>query len=200
MRRRRKPQWHCATGRRARVLYRHLLELAPDDIGIKTNFAVALMNGEGDFAAARAIFETIPYPRYDARGQPIWDDLFPRFRLLMLERDYAGAERLLADFPLEEFPGPVPGLKNIFFALTAWAKGDQHRARELFEKVRRDWEPLVREHPDDPTFTTGSVCFMPTSAGRKRHCERAAEPLISSQRTTRSNGLHIQLILRWRMR
>ena len=60
----------------ARVLYRHLLELAPDDIGIKINFAVALMNGEGDFAAARAILETIPYPRYDARGQPIWDDLF----------------------------------------------------------------------------------------------------------------------------
>ena len=38
-----------------RVLYRHLLELAPDDIGLKTQFAVALMNGEGDFAAARAI-------------------------------------------------------------------------------------------------------------------------------------------------
>jgi TolB-like protein/Flp pilus assembly protein TadD len=138
----------------ARVLYHHLLEMAPDDIGIKTNFAVALMNGEGDFAAARTIFETIPYPRYDARGQPIWDDLFPRFRLLMLERDYAGAERLLADFPLEEFPAPVPGIKYIFFALTAWAKGDQPRARELFEKVLRDWEPLVREHPDDPTFTT----------------------------------------------
>ena len=44
----------------ARVLFRHLLEIAPDDVGIKTNFAVALMNGEGDFAAARAIFETIP--------------------------------------------------------------------------------------------------------------------------------------------
>ena len=98
----------------ARVLFRHLLEIAPDDVRVKINFAVALMNGEGDFAAARTIFETIPYPRYDAHGQPIWDDLFPRFRLLMLERDYAGAERLLADFPLEEFPEPVPGLKIIF--------------------------------------------------------------------------------------
>ena len=28
--------------------------VAPDDVGIKTNFAAALMNGEGDFAAARA--------------------------------------------------------------------------------------------------------------------------------------------------
>ena len=79
---------------------------------MKTQFAVALMNGEGDFAAARAIVETIPYPRYDAGGQPIWDDLAVRWRLLMLERDYAGAERLLADFPLEEFPGPIPGIKS----------------------------------------------------------------------------------------
>ena len=112
------------------------------------------MNGEGDFAAARAILETIPYPRYDARGQPIWDDVFPRWRLLMLERDYAGAERLLVDFPLEEFPAPLLAIKDIFFARTAWAKGDQPRARELFEKVRKDWEPLVRDHPDDPTFMT----------------------------------------------
>ena len=137
-----------------RVLYRHLLELAPDDIGIKTNFAAALMNGEGDFAAARAILETIPYPRYDAGGQPIWDDLAVRWRLLMLERDYAGAERLLADFPLEELPGPIPGLKDFFVGCTAWAKGDQDSARELFEKVRRDWESFARNHPNDPAVMT----------------------------------------------
>jgi TolB-like protein/Flp pilus assembly protein TadD len=137
-----------------RALYRHLLELAPDDIGMKTNFAVALMNGEGDFAAARAILETIPYPRYDARGQPIWDELVPRWGLLMLERDYAGAERLLVDFPLEEFPGPIPGLKNLFFGLTARAKGDQDEAHERFEKVRRDWESFDRDHPNDPAVLT----------------------------------------------
>ena len=160
-----------------RVLYRHLLELAPDDIGMKINFAVALMNGEGDFAAARAILETIPYPRYDARGQPIWDDLVPRLRLLMLERDYAGAERLLVDFPLEEFPGPTPGIKDIFFACTAWAKGDQPRARELFEKVRRDWEPLVREHPDDPTFMTW-LGLLYAYLGRKEEALRESRRAV----------------------
>jgi tetratricopeptide (TPR) repeat protein len=157
-------------------LYHHLLEVAPDDIGIKTNFAVALMNGEGDFAAARTIFETIPYPRYDAHGQPIWDDLFPRFRLLMLERDYAGAERLLVDFPFEEFPAP-PGIKDIFFAQTAWAKGDQPRARELFEKVLRDWEPLVREHPDDPTFTTW-LGLLYAYLGRKEEALRESRRAV----------------------
>ena len=34
----------------ARVLYRHYLERAPDDVDAKLNFATALMNGEGDFA------------------------------------------------------------------------------------------------------------------------------------------------------
>ena len=183
-----------------RVLYRHLLEIAPDDIRMKINFAVALMNGEGDFAAARAILETIPYPRYDARGQPIWDDLVPRWRLLMLERDYAGAEKLLVDFPLEEFPPPLAGLKNFFFALTAWAKGDQDRARERFEKGRSDWNPSSGIIRMIRRLCMGSDWFMPTSAGRRRRCARAAEPLISSPRTTRSNGPDIQLILRWCMR
>ena len=165
----------------ARVLFRHLLEIAPDDVRVKINFAVALMNGEGDFAAARTIFETIPYPRYDAHGQPIWDDLFPRFRLLMLERDYAGAERLLVDFPFEEFAAP-PGIKDIFFAQTAWAKGRPARAREPSEKVLKDWEPLVREHSGPlPRLRLGSVSSMPASAGKKRQRARAAEPSSSSR-------------------
>ena len=160
-----------------RVLYGRLLELAPDDIGLKTQFAVALMNGEGDFAAARAIVETIPYPRYDAGGQPIWDDLAVRWRLLMLERDYAGAERLLADFPLEEFPGPIPGIKNLFVGCTAWAKGDQNRARERFEKVRRDWEPRARDHPNDPAIMT-NLGVLYAFLGRKEEALRESRRAV----------------------
>jgi tetratricopeptide (TPR) repeat protein len=183
-----------------RVLYRNLLEIAPDDILMKANFAVALMNGEGDFAAARAILETIPYPRYDTRGQPIWDELVPFWRLLMLERDYAGAERLLADFPLEEFPSPIPGLKKFFFGLTAWAKGDQDTARERFEKVRRDWESFARDHPNDPAVMThlGEIYAL---LGRKEDALRESRRAVDLvPETTRSNGLHILLILRWCMR
>jgi TolB-like protein/Flp pilus assembly protein TadD len=160
----------------ARVLFRHVLEIAPDDVWVKTNFAEALMNGEGDFAAARAILETIPYPRYDAGGQPILDDLVVRWRLLMLERDYTGAERLLVDFPLEEFPAH-PGLKNIFFALTAWAKGDQPRARELFEKVRRDWESFARDHPNDPAVLT-RLGVLYAYLGRKEEALRESRRAV----------------------
>ena len=77
------------------------------------NFASALMNGAGDFAAARAILDTIPYPRRDASGNPSVDDVLLRCELLMLERDFAGAEKVLVEFPLEEFPPPL-GLKDIF--------------------------------------------------------------------------------------
>ena len=161
----------------ARVLFRHVLEIAPDDVWVKTNFAEALMNGEGDFAAARAILETIPYPRYDAGGQPILDDLVVRWRLLMLERDYTGAERLLVDFPLEEFPGLPPGIKDLFVGHTAWAKGDQDRARELFEKVRRDWESFARDHPNDPAVLT-RLGVLYAYLGRKEEALRESRRAV----------------------
>jgi Flp pilus assembly protein TadD len=169
--------WALRDWKTARVLYRQLLELAPDDIGLKTIFAMALMNGEGDFAAARALLDTIPYPRHDSRGQPIWDDLVVRWRLLMLERDYAGAEKLLVDFPLEEFPGPIPGLKNLFVGLTAWAKGDQDRARERFEKVRRGWESFARDHPNDPAVMT-HLGLLYAYLGRKEEALRESRRAV----------------------
>ena len=165
----------------ARALYRHPLELGPDDIRLKENFAVALMNGEGDFAAARAILETIPYPRYDTRGQPIWDDAYIRWRLLMLERDYTGAEKLLVDFPLEQFPGPAPDFKKIFSPAPRGQKEISPRPANYLSRCEGTGNPWfgnirIRRR------SLGSVCFMPTSAGRRRHCARATEPLISSPR------------------
>jgi tetratricopeptide (TPR) repeat protein len=115
---------------------------------------LALMNGEGDFAAARAILETIPYPRRDAGGNPVWDDMVLRWELFVLERDFGGAERLLVEFPLEEFPPPNTTVKRYCFACTAWARGDQDRARALFDKGRSALESIIRDHPDDPLFVT----------------------------------------------
>jgi TolB-like protein/Flp pilus assembly protein TadD/class 3 adenylate cyclase len=139
--------WHTAT-----VEFRHALELAPDDVHIKQSLASALMIGEGDFAAAKAILETIPYPRWDASGNPVWDDMVPRWELYMLERDFAGAEKLLVDFPLQDFPPPHNGLKTFFFARIALAKGDLATARALFEKARPAYEAAVQDHPGEPRF------------------------------------------------
>jgi hypothetical protein len=90
----------------------------------------------------------------------------------MLERDYAGAERLLADFPLEEFPAPVPGIKYIFFALTAWAKVISPRPASYLSRCEGTGNPWfgnirIRRR------SLGSVCFMPTSAARRMHCDES---------------------------
>jgi serine/threonine protein kinase/Flp pilus assembly protein TadD len=164
--------WHTAS-----VLYRHLLEIDPHNIDLKMNFASLLMNGVGDFAAARAIFDTIPYPRRDTSGNPIWDDMVDRWELFMLERDFAGAEKLLVEFPLEEFPPPVVGLKKFFFACTAWARGDHDGARKLFDKGRRTLESAVRDHPDDPVFVY-RLGLVNAYLGRKEEALRESRRAI----------------------
>ena len=140
---------------KATVRFRQLIEMAPDDVWIKAGLASVFMNGEGDFAASRRTLDTIPYPRRDAKGNPVWNpDLAVRWELFMLERDFAGAEKLLVEFPLAQLPRPLGGWKNFLFACTAWGKGDQDKARELFEKVRPVVESSAQSYPDDPIFLT----------------------------------------------
>src|SRR5438046_5348340 len=98
--------WHTAT-----VEFRHALELDPDDVWIKKNLASVLMIGEGDFAAAKVILDTVPNPERDNRGLPSGEDVPIRWELFMLERDFAGAEKVLAEFPGEEFLPPFVAWK-----------------------------------------------------------------------------------------
>jgi Flp pilus assembly protein TadD len=65
----------------------------------------------------------------------------------MLERDFATAEKWLADFPSDEFPDIGP--KSFYQAQTALARGDGERASTLFEQVRPALERNVRDHPDN---------------------------------------------------
>jgi serine/threonine protein kinase/tetratricopeptide (TPR) repeat protein len=164
--------WHTAN-----VLYRHLLEIDPDNIDLKMNFASVLVNGTGDFAAARAILEAIPYPRRDASGNPVWDDMVPRWELRMLERDFAGAEKVLVEFPLEQFPPPFTGLKGYYFACTAWARGDHDIARERLTKGRINLESIVRDHPDDPMFLYG-LGMLDAYLGRKEEALRESRRAV----------------------
>jgi TolB-like protein/Tfp pilus assembly protein PilF len=69
------------------------------------------------------------------------------WNLSMLERDFATAEKWLADFPSDEFPGASP--KSFYQAQTALARGDVELARTLFNKARPAFEGDVRDHPDD---------------------------------------------------
>ena len=170
--------WHTAT-----VEYRHALELAPDDVYIKEILAEALMIGEGDFAAAKAILETIPYPQRDTSGNPVWDDMLLRWQIFMLERDFAGAEKVLVEFPAEELPPPFNGRKAFLFACTALARGDPATARVLFEKARPGYESAVQDRPDEPKFLA-RLGLLDAYLGRKEDAlreSRRAVDLISEK-------------------
>src|SRR5216110_580557 len=93
-----------------------------------------------DLAAARAKLREIP-----AGVDPDGIVTLPNWNLSMLERDFATAEKWLADFPSDKFPGASP--KSFYQAQTALARGDVELARTLFEKVRPALESNVRDHP-----------------------------------------------------
>ena len=95
-----------------------------------------------DLAAAKTQLREIP-----AGVDPDGEVTLANWTLSMLERDFATAEKWLADFPSDEFSGARR--KNFYQAQTALARGDVELARTLFEKVRPALETNVRDHPDD---------------------------------------------------
>ncbi len=95
-----------------------------------------------DLAAARAKLREIP-----AGVDPDGVVTLANWNLSMLERDWSAADKWLADFPSEEFPGASP--KSFYQAQTALARSEVELARTLFNKARPAFEGDVRDHPDD---------------------------------------------------
>ncbi len=164
--------WHNAA-----VMYRQVLAMHPDDVSANTGLASVLMIGDGDFAAAKAILEKLPYPMRDNGGNPSGDDTVIRWELFMLERDFAGAEKVLVEFPTEEFPPPFVGWKTFSLACTALAGGDPATARALFEKARPAYESGVRDHPDEPKFLA-PLGLLNAYLGRKEEALRESHRAI----------------------
>jgi len=131
---------------------RRLLEIDPQNAFVKMTLAGILAMGEGDLNAAQAILQTIGGPLRDNAGNPTANDTLPRWDLLMLQRDFAGAQKLLDAFPAEEFPPPFVGYKTFDSACTALARGDTAAAHTLFEKVVPLWEAAARDNPEDARF------------------------------------------------
>ena len=73
-----------------------------------------------------------------------------RWDLAMLERDYATAEKILTDFPLEDFPRAGDAPKTFYQGRVALARGDIESAQRYFAAARPDIEKRVRDDPDDP--------------------------------------------------
>ena len=136
-----------------------------------------------DLAAARAKLREIP-----AGVDPDGVVTLANWNQSMLERDWATAEKCLADFPSDGFPDVGP--KSFYQAQTALARGDVELAHTLFEKVRPALEKNVRDHPDN-AIDYAALGILYAYMGRKeeaiRESRRAVE--LCPESTDALNGV-----------
>jgi TolB-like protein/Flp pilus assembly protein TadD len=136
-----------------------------------------------DLRAARAQLREIP-----AGVDPDGEVTLANWNLSMLERDWVGAEKWLADFPSDAFPDAGP--KSYYQAQIALARGDVELARTLFEKGRPALESNVCNHPDDAS-EHAALGMLYAYMGRKedaiRESRRAVE--LCPEGTDALNGV-----------
>ncbi len=130
--------WLAAT-----ACYNRALEIAPDLVFPKIGLAYLEVFRNGNPAAGRKILQNIP-PDCDPDGVVT----LGRWDLAILERDYATAEKIVTDFPLEDFPKAGDAPKTFYQGRTALARGDIESAQRYFAAARPDIEKRVRDDPD----------------------------------------------------
>jgi TolB-like protein/Tfp pilus assembly protein PilF len=125
--------------------YNRALEISPDFLPPKIGLAYLEVFRNGNPAAARKILENIPAgsDRNGLLAAARWD-------LAMLERDYAAAEKVLTDSPLEDFPSAGDAPKTFYQGCIALARGDIESAQRYFAGARPALEGWARDDPDDP--------------------------------------------------
>lgn len=126
----------------AAACYKRVLEITPDDLDPKIGLAYLEVVQNNNPAAGRNILQSIP-PAIDPDQEPI----LARWDLAMLERDYASAEKILADPGQEKL---VEGPITFYQGRTALARGDAESARRYFATATPVIEGRVRDDPDDP--------------------------------------------------
>lgn len=131
--------WATVTAR-----YNRALEIAPDSAQARIGLAYLEVFRNGNPAAGRKILQKIP-----VGIDPDGDVTLARWDLAMLERDYATAEKILTDFPLESFPNVEAAPKTFFQGRTALARGDIESARRYFVAAAPAIEGWVLDDPDD---------------------------------------------------
>jgi tetratricopeptide (TPR) repeat protein len=166
----------------AAAIKRNLQRQSPGMPFAKMNLASIEIVTNCNVAAARAWLQKIP-----AGVDPDGDVTLANWNLSMLERDWAAAEKWLADFPSDEFPETGP--KSFYQAQTALARGDMELARTLFEKVRPTLESDVRAHPEN-SDSHAALGRLYAYMGRKEDAIREGRHGVelSPERTDALNG------------
>jgi tetratricopeptide (TPR) repeat protein len=123
--------------------YNRALEIAPDSVVPKIGLAYLEVFRNSNPAAGRKILQNIP-----AGIDPYGMVTVGRWDLAMLERDYVTAERIVTDFPLENFPKVGEAPKTFYQGRVARAQGDIESAQRYFAAATPDIEKRVRDDPD----------------------------------------------------
>jgi eukaryotic-like serine/threonine-protein kinase len=124
----------------AAAYYNRALEIRPDFVRPKIGLAYLEVFRNSNPAAGSKILQGIPAGSYPY-GMVTW----ARWDLAMLERDYATAEKIVTDSPLEDFPDAP---KTFYQGCVALARGDIELAQRYFAAATPDIEKLVRDDPD----------------------------------------------------
>ena len=109
---------------------------------------------------------------------------FWQFRTAMLERDYAAAERFLAEIPAQFYENNFNYRKSMQVALLAVARGaDRAEATRALEKARAEVEALLAPMADatgaDPDNLRADLAFLDSLLGRTADALREAERAIA---------------------
>ena len=119
--------------------------MAPDSVTAKIQSGYVAFWGKGDARALRKMLADIP-----AGVDPDGVVTSCRWDGAMMERDFEGAAKILADYPLPDLDymngGATP--KTFLLGLTALARGDEAEAQKNFATAVVSFEKDVRESPD----------------------------------------------------
>ncbi|MEO6970866.1 MAG: tetratricopeptide repeat protein, partial [Chthoniobacterales bacterium] len=120
------------------------LKIAPDSADATISLAYIAVFRDKNPAAGEKLLQTLP-----AGIDPDGIVTEARWDMAMLERDWAGAEKILANSPAPGFPRSGKGAKEFLAGRTALASGDGASARRFFALAAPGFEEWVREDPTD---------------------------------------------------
>ena len=128
----------------AAACYTRALEIKADSAWARIGLARLEVFRNANPAAGRRILENIP-ASLDSDGEVA----LMRWDMAMRERDYAAAEKILRDLPVEKFrASDAP--KTSYQGRTALARGDKESAQRYFAATIPALEKWLRDAPNDP--------------------------------------------------
>ncbi len=159
--------------------FHRALAIKPDSYFAKIGLAYLEVFRNGDPAAGRKLLDDIP-ASLDGQGVVT----VSRWDLAMLERNYAAAEKILADAPLESLSALGDSTKSFYQGRLAQARGEIQSAQRYFAAARPDLEKRVSDDPGSAERHDGLAllyAYMQRKEDAIREARRSVELEPESQ-------------------